>query len=78
MITQFNKTSVKSHYKVVFCGLKYRIRRWENPSLPSCLIADANDKDDVWCVFNTYLTDPGVKIYLVYSDGTRVRIKCKR
>lgn len=75
MVTQ---TRVKSCYKAVFCGRKYRRQRKENLSLPEAIIADVNDKDDVWYMFNTYLTDPGVKIYLIYNDGTSVRIKSRR
>lgn len=72
------KGKVKSYYKAVFCGRQYREAMKEDPSLPREVTIDVNDKDEAIYMFGVYLTNPGVKLYLVYSDGTKRRIKTHR
>lgn len=66
---------IKRGFKLVYTGRKYRQLRKENPEITKEVFVDIEDKDEINYMIGVNLTDPHVKIYLQYSDGTEQRIK---
>ncbi len=71
-------TRVKSYYKVVFSGREWKEVRKRYSHLPKELTVDIDDRDQLVYMFRNCLTKHGVKLYLVYSDGTKLRIRAHR
>lgn len=69
------RLKVKSSYVAKFVGKEYKLCMKENPELQKVIEIDYNDRDEVLYMFGVYLTDPGVKLYVKYSDGSMRRIK---
>ena len=74
------KKQVKVHigFRVVFGGLKFRKLRKDDLSLPKEQYIDHNNYDELGYLMNVMITEPGVKVYMVYHDGTQKRIKIHR
>lgn len=71
---------VKSGYKVVYHGKKFReIRKFDkemgHEPTPKVVYTDWEDRDEINYMFGVHLTSPDARIYLVYSDGSMRRVK---
>lgn len=58
----------RSHYRVEFYG------QYEHLDCDKEVIVDVQDTDEVYYLFNVYLADPDVRIFLCYNDGTEFEI----
>lgn len=69
------RLKVKTSYRAEFVGKEYKKAMKINPELPKVIEVDHNDRDEVLYMFGVYLTDPGVRLYIKYNDGSMKRIK---
>ena len=65
----------KCGYRVVYSGRQYKKLRKSNPDLKKEVFIEINESWPISCLFHDDINDRGVKIYLVYGDGTEQRIK---
>lgn len=72
-----HKTRVRSGYKIKFYHRKWdEIRKeFSNDKLYKECFIDNDEHEEILYMLGVYLTDPTVKIYVVYNDGSERRIK---
>ena len=66
---------VRSGYKLVYTGKKYRDLMKDDPELQKEVFVDNEDYDEILYMFGVYLVDPHTKLYVMYNDGSTRRIK---
>lgn len=76
-ITFKRKVLVKTGYLIKFTGIKYRALI-KKSHIQKEQFVECSNNEEVLYLFGLYLTDPGVKIYAVYNDGSMRRIKSHR
>lgn len=69
-----NITHVKSYFVIEFSGRKWKNLRKKHPTVPLKSIVEFNDMESI-PDFLRMINDPTVKLYLVFNNGSRLRIK---
>jgi len=65
---RLRKPKCRIGYRVVFSG------KYKGFADSDEVFVDSQDKDDVLYLFNVYLDNPDVTIYVCYHDGTEKKI----
>lgn len=68
-------TYVKSYFLIEFSGRKWKRLRKKHPTIPLKSVVEFDDKESI-PDFLRMINDPTVKLYLVFNNGSRLRIRC--